>query len=143
MNEQREHIFFTDRDLGKQFPCILRKSGISIERHIDHFVDTAKDEEWLTVVGRYGWFVLTHDRKMRYERTAIEAVKKFMLGVFVVVGKAPMAELAQNCAMTFAKIQKFIEKNPRPFIAKIYRPSKSKKKTQDLTPGYVKMWISY
>ena len=26
-------VFFTDRDLGKQFPDILRAAGLNVERH--------------------------------------------------------------------------------------------------------------
>jgi hypothetical protein len=26
-------IFFTDRDLGKQFPAILSSAGLAVERH--------------------------------------------------------------------------------------------------------------
>lgn len=41
-------VFFTDRDLGRQFPDILEANGILVERHRDHFADTAADEEWFT-----------------------------------------------------------------------------------------------
>ena len=44
-------VFFTDRDLDLQFPTILRTAGLVVERHADHFHDTAKDEEWLLKVG--------------------------------------------------------------------------------------------
>jgi uncharacterized protein (DUF433 family) len=30
-------VYFTDRDLGKRFPEILRSSGLTVERHADHF----------------------------------------------------------------------------------------------------------
>lgn len=32
------HVFFTDRDLGKQFPAILRTAGILVEAHGDKVV---------------------------------------------------------------------------------------------------------
>ena len=94
MSAQHECVFFTDRDLGKQFPDILREAGVDIERHIDHFADDAIDEEWLTVIGKRGWYVLTHDRRIRYKPNEIAAVEKFRIGLFVIVGKAPFAELA-------------------------------------------------
>lgn len=31
-------VFFTDRDLGKKFPTILREGGLTVERHADHFL---------------------------------------------------------------------------------------------------------
>jgi len=97
---QRKYVFFTDRDLGKQFPDILKKAGVIVERHIDHFADNAKDPEWLTIVGNRGWYVLTHDRRIRYKPNEIAAVEKFSVGLFVIVGKAPFAELAQNFVFT-------------------------------------------
>lgn len=51
MNAPLDYVFFTDRDLGKQFPEILRKAGIHVKSHGDHFADDAKDEDWLKIVG--------------------------------------------------------------------------------------------
>jgi predicted nuclease of predicted toxin-antitoxin system len=137
------NVFFSDRDLGKQFPDILKKAGMIVERHSDHFADDAKDEEWLAEVGKRGWYVLTHDRRIRYKPNEIGAVEKFGIGLFTIVGKAPFAELAQNFVFTLPKIIKFIDKNPRPFIAKVYRPDKTRKKAKSQPSGYVKMWVSF
>ncbi len=138
MNERRKYVFFTDRDLGKRFPDILKNAGVNVERHADHFAHDAKDEEWLIIVGNRGWYVLTHNRRIRYTPNEIAAVKKFNIGLFVIVGKAPFAELAQNFVHTLPKVIKFIDKNQRPFIAKIYRPDKAKSRRS----GYVEMWVS-
>lgn len=40
-------VFFTDRDLGKKFPEILRGAGLKVERHADHFRQDTPDAEWL------------------------------------------------------------------------------------------------
>ena len=40
-------VYFTDRDLGKQFPRILAEAGIVVERHGDLFQPEGSDEEWL------------------------------------------------------------------------------------------------
>jgi hypothetical protein len=42
-----EPVFFTDRDLGKKFPEILRGAGLKVERHADHFRQDTPDAEWL------------------------------------------------------------------------------------------------
>ena len=52
-------VFFTDRDLGRRFPDILEANGILVERHRDHFADTAADEEWITAVATRGWLAVT------------------------------------------------------------------------------------
>jgi PIN like domain len=54
-------VFFTDRDLGKKFPEILRAAGLRIERHMDHFRHDTPDEEWLWEIGKRKWIALTHD----------------------------------------------------------------------------------
>jgi hypothetical protein len=35
MNEPHEIVYFTDRDLGHQFPEMLRAAGPRVERHDD------------------------------------------------------------------------------------------------------------
>ena len=60
-------VYFTDRDLGKRFPDILRSSGLTVEAHGDHFAPDTPDEAWLEAVGKRGWIALTHDRRIRYK----------------------------------------------------------------------------
>jgi PIN like domain len=47
-------VWFTDRDLGKQFPRILTKAGLAVERHAELFRPTGSDEEWLRHCGENG-----------------------------------------------------------------------------------------
>lgn len=133
-------IFFTDRDLGKQFPNLLSQAGLVVEKHADHFADTAKDEEWLTEVGRRGWYAITHDQRIRYKPNEKAAVMRAGVGLFVLIGTAPLAELARNFIMTFPKIEQFIEENSRPFIAKVYRPSEKIRTLNPDHPGRVEIW---
>jgi hypothetical protein len=53
----KEVVFFTDRSLGLGVPQALKDAGYCVERHADHFVDDAPDEEWLADVGARGWVV--------------------------------------------------------------------------------------
>ncbi len=136
------YVFFTDRDLGKLFPKILRDSGLIVEKHSDHFKDDTKDEDWLEKVGKKGWIVLTHDKGIRYKPNEIDAIMQSGIGLFVLVGKATHKELAENFVATIHKIYNFIEKNSPPFIAKTYRPSiGSKQKIRKF--GEVKLWLSH
>lgn len=133
MNVPPDLVFFTDRNLGKQFPEILRQAGISVEKHADHFADDAKDEEWLAEIGRRRWYALTNDRRIRSKPNEKEAVRKFAVGLFILIGKVPTSRQAHNFIQTLPKIARFIDKNPCPFIAKIYHSQKG-------GPGSVKMW---
>lgn len=131
-------VFFTDRDLGRTFPDILIKAKLSamrVERHSDHFAHDAPDEVWLKEVGRRGWFVLTRDQRIRYRPNEKSAIFDFTVGLFVLIGNARHKDLAENFIATYPAIEGFARNNERPFIAKIYRPSKSKPK------GRVEKWL--
>jgi hypothetical protein len=82
-------VFFTDRDLGKQFPEILRAGGLAVERHQDHFAPKASDETWLEAAGQRGWIALTHDRRIRSKPNERAAVMQFGVALLVIIGKAP------------------------------------------------------
>ncbi len=66
-------VFFTDRDLGLQFPGILRDAGLAVERHTDHFAHDCEDNEWLREVAARGWVALTHDARIRYKPNELAA----------------------------------------------------------------------
>ena len=51
MSEPRKREFFTDRNLGRQFPATLTAAGFTVHRHDEYFAKDCRDEEWLTVVG--------------------------------------------------------------------------------------------
>ena len=118
-----DFIYFTDRDLGKRFPEILRSAGLTVERHADHFAPDAPDEEWLETVGKRGWIALTHDRRIRYKPNERDAVMRHGVALFVVVGAAPFPELALAFVATARRVERFLLDHKRPFIAKVYRPT--------------------
>lgn len=132
--------FFTDRDLGKQFPDILRGAKLTVERHADHFAPDATDEEWLERVGRERWTAITHDARIRYKPNELSALVRHKVGLLVVVGHAPYQELARNFVATIGPIDRFIRKHEPPFIAKVYRPSQAIPSTQRPRPGKVELW---
>jgi len=135
-------VFFTDRDLGKQFPNLLSQAGLTIEKHVDHFADIAKDEEWLTEVGRRGWYAITHDQRIRYKPNEKAAVMQAGVGLLVLIGTALFSELARNFIVTFPKIEQFINEQPRPFIARVYRPTEKARTLNPHHPGRIELWVS-
>lgn len=135
-------IFFTDRDLGEHIlPSILRSNGIHVERHVDHFSHGTEDAVWIPKVAAHGWYILTHDQKIRYRPLEKAAVLQSGAGMFILIGRAPHRELAQNFVHTLPKVTRFIEKRQRPFIAKIRRPSPPTLVDQG-EPGAVDLWVS-
>jgi PIN like domain len=58
-------VYFTDRDLGKRFPEILREGGLAVERHADHFDDKTPDEDWLEEIADRWW--IPRSRQLFFE----------------------------------------------------------------------------
>ena len=133
-------VYFTDRDLGKRFPEVLKAAGLTVERHADHFTEDTPDETWLETVGRRGWIALTHDRRIRYKPNDRDAVTRHGVALLVIVGAAPFPELARAFVATLPAIERFLSRNKPPFIAKVYRPSPAETARRSTAPGHVELW---
>lgn len=118
-------VFFTDRDLGTRFPEILSEAGLDVKRHADHFPPDSPDEIWLEAVGRQRWVAVSHDTRIRYKPNELAAVVRHRVRLLVVIGKAPLPELAKHFVNTVPKIEAFVAEHTPPWIAKVYRPSAS------------------
>lgn len=133
-------VFFTDRDLGKKFPQILRDAGLNVERHADHFAPDCPDEQWLEAIGQRGWIAVTHDGRIRYKPNELAAVMLHSVPLLVVIGHAPYPELAQAFVSSQARILQFIDQQVPPFIAKVYRPNASDILKNPAAPGRIELW---
>lgn len=133
-------VFFTDRNLGKRFPEILRDAGLMVERHADHFAHDCPDETWLEEIGRRGWIAITHDGRIRYKPNELAAVMQHRVALLVTIGQAPYPQLAQAFVATRGRILHFIERHEPPYIAKVYRPSSSEAAANPLAPGHIELW---
>jgi hypothetical protein len=131
--------YFTDRDLGKRFPEILRSSGLNVERHADHFAPDTPDTAWLEVVGERGWIAVTHDRRIRYKPNERDAVMRHGVALLVVVGAAPFPDLARAFVTTLPSIERFLAEHERPLIAEVYRPAVSEI-MRAAAVGRVELW---
>jgi len=133
-------VFFTDRDLGKQFPDILAAAGLEVARHADHFEPDCADDEWLEVVGQKGWIAITHDRRIRYKPNEFKAIVRHDVALLVVIGKAPYPVLARNFVATVPKVLELLDNHSAPLIAKVYRPSPPDLAKNANAPGSVSLW---
>jgi hypothetical protein len=133
-------VYFTDRDLGKRFPEILKSGGLAVERHADHFAPDTADNVWLKAIGERGWIALTHDRRIRYKPNELGAVVQHRVALLVIVGKAPFHELARAFVNTLSVIENFLHGHRPPFIAKVYRPSAAETARHSTAPGGIKLW---
>ena len=133
-------VFFTDRDLGTQFPHILAAAGLNVERHRDHFAPACPDEEWLEAIGNKGWIAVTHDGRIRYKPNELEAVVRHRVALLVLIGKVPFPLLAHNFVRMVPRIVGFLRQHRPPFIAKVYRPSLSELASNPQAPGALALW---
>jgi hypothetical protein len=136
--------FFADRNLGRyDFPETLRAAGLTIHAHDDHFAQDAPDTAWLPSVAARGWVVLSADRVISRDPFELAAVMLSGAAMFYLVGGAARAEeLARNFVNTLEKVTDFIERNPAPYIAKIYRPSPLSDIERGV-PGSVRLLMDY
>lgn len=133
-------VFFTDRDLGKKFPQILRDAGLAVERHADHFAPDCPDEQWLEAIGQRGWVAITHDGRIRYKPNELAAVMLHRVPLLVVIGHAPYPELAHAFVATQSRILHFVSQHAPPYIAKVYRPAAGDISKNPAAPGRIELW---
>jgi len=129
MNEQHEIVYFTDRDLGHQFPEKLRAAGLKVKRHDDHFGQLTPDEEWISEVGRRGWVAVTRDARIRYSPLALETLMSSGARLFAIVGRLTTDEAAEVFLRQRHRIERLLQKETEAFIGKVRRDG-------------VKVWLS-
>lgn len=116
-----EPVFFTDENLGRhKLPEALRRAGLRVEIHGDHFPQGTPDEGWLPVVAAKGWVLLTLDAKLRYNRLERDAILVHRLAAFLLVGGRTHEEKADAVLRGRARILRLLRRQRRPFIAKVY-----------------------
>lgn len=133
-------VFFTDRDLGKKFPELLRAEGLHVETHADHFAPTASDEEWLRPIGQRGWIALTHDHRIRFKPNERAAVMEHRVALLVLIGHTTTTELAAAFIRTRSRVERFIDRSVPPYIAKVHRPSPAELRRNPSARGRIEHW---
>ncbi|MDQ3396874.1 MAG: hypothetical protein M3511_03740 [Deinococcota bacterium] len=119
--------FFLDENLhGKIVSGVLRKAGLQVEQHKDHFKQGVNDEVWLPEVAQRGWIAVTCDVNTRFARVEVESIIRSNAQVIHMInGKnATHPALAQNFINSLGEIYKFIEKHQPPFLGVLVRPSR-------------------
>ena len=134
-------VYFTDRDLGKQFPRILAEAGIVVERLGNLFQPEGSDAEWLEHCGTKGRIAVSHNSRIRYVPNELEAVKLFNVPLLILVGQVTTAELAHNFVRTLPRIEAFLEGRSPPFIGKVYRATPAELGKSAAAPGRVELWF--
>lgn len=116
-------VFFVDRSLGKKTVASgLRKAGGRVEIHDAHFRQDAKDEDWLPVVGRKKWVVLTKDKRIRRRPNERAALIKAGVRAFVLTARDLRGEeMAHAFVKALPKMERLAAKHDHPLIATVGR----------------------
>lgn len=120
----RDLTFFTDRDLGKLVPRILRENDLVVEPYFDHFPERVKvpDNEWLALVAEKGWVALSHDDNIRRDREAVRTIMEHKGRLFILRGSVTSRELASLFLEAAESVLDILEKNlHQAFIANVRR----------------------
>lgn len=116
--------FFVDKSLGRHdVPSALRHDGWALRTHAEVFVsrdEEVPDVEWLELCGRERWIVLTKDKRIRYRRAEIAAVRRWGVRAFVVAsGNLTAADQSQRLIDNAERIFAACEE-PGPFLYAVY-----------------------
>ena len=87
--------------------------------HRDHFAEDAADVDWLPVIARRGWVILSKDQ---YNWLEIRAIKNAKGRAFLLVrGELSGEEQAAIICKALSEMLRILDLTTPPFIAKIYR----------------------
>ncbi|MEM6430814.1 MAG: DUF5615 family PIN-like protein [Deinococcota bacterium] len=133
--------FFLDRNLGRKFAQHLIEAEIPVLQHDDLFSQTRTDQAWIQVVGEQGLVAVTRDKRIGQNYLEQRAVALANLKLIVVIGgNVKTEELAENFISTRMRLERFADKYPAPFIAKLSRPSGQT--TKKKSSGAIRMYKS-
>ena len=96
---------------------ILRRAGLSVEVHDDHFQQDALDPEWLSAVGERNWIVVTRDERIRYNVAEKQAIRRAKVRAFVLAAQGNLrAEmLAKIFLNALPRVRGIVAKHRPPF----------------------------
>ena len=76
--------FFIDECLGgHHLSAVLRKEGVDVRLARSEFPAGTRDADWLPIVGKRGWIVLTKDRHIRRRELELQALVNARVRAFV------------------------------------------------------------
>lgn len=95
---QPEPVFFTDRDLGKTFPGILRQNGLVVVTYFEAYPDDDRvpDVTWIRTMGRKRLVLLTKDDAVRRDEEAIGAIMDTRAVLVIVRHPGTASEAAEK-----------------------------------------------
>jgi hypothetical protein len=82
--QPEEPIYFIDRTHGRNIlPNLLKKVGMNVEVHCNHFAPEAPDDEWIPKCVANGWVIITGDKAIETDPINAKAVEESAAKVFI------------------------------------------------------------
>jgi len=118
-----EIILMLDENLsGKTIVSALKEKGVPVRSQTDYMERGVPDETLLSLLAHErNVYLLTKDRDFRYKPSVKRALLDSKVGAFVITATKNKtgAQLVEMIAVAWPKIKRTIERNKRPFVAKI------------------------
>jgi len=88
--------------------------------HQQHFEMGAKDDQWMPIVGQWGWTVIGHDSSHHLKEAEVSAIKQYNIGCFCMWGSESKRWEKMRCfAKAYARIVEAESTTPKPFIYRV------------------------
>ena len=112
--------FFIDRSLAREDVAeALRSADCLVRTHLEVYGERDEevpDEEWLELAGREGWVVLTMDKRIRWRRGELAAIRRYDVKAFALTrGNFTAGEQAERFIVNLARIEEACAE-PGPFV---------------------------
>lgn len=114
--------FIFDENLPLDFAKGINNFGEDVEHVLDHFPPGTTDVEILEFIGKNEYFLVTKDKRIRYNQGEIQALRKYKVGAFFLVGKTMRRwDIVKQIINSWENIKGIAERENRPFIYKLRR----------------------
>ena len=89
----------------------LQEAGIKFIPHHEHFEPACPDVDWLPVVGKNGWVVVTRDKNIRRKPNELQAFKENkVLAIVLSSGSSSQASAADTAELLLRMLPKIMRK---------------------------------
>ena len=116
-----EPTYFVDRTHGrKKLPNLLKKVGMKVEVHYNHFHPETPDDEWIPKCVANGWIIITGDKAVETDPINLKAVEESAAKVFITADTTSKAEeWAAAIIVGREKLKRTVEYNNGAFFVDI------------------------
>jgi hypothetical protein len=119
-----EFVLFLDENHCRNRHMIeaIEEYGIVCEKHLDYFAPGIEDTQWLPVIARRGWSLLTTDARIRTNLLEKEAIRVNRVRMFY-FSRNNLAGCDMGVALRRAlpQMEHLVKTQPAPFTASIRR----------------------